>query len=230
MWNWIISHQKFLLLLLFFAILPLTFSSYVVFFFQQNSEWLFKTEATTIIAFYLLSIATMALALTPSTFIAIVSGYYFGWIGLLGIVLSYPLSAIFGLMLGKVLNEKFVGRLLSDEKKMQAYIDSLRKNEFLMIIFARLSPVLPFAMSNVALSSMRLDYGIFMLATLIGMLPRTFIFFWMGMNASEIWELIQKPSMEGLMNLIPVVLILVSTVGLYYVFKRSVNEARKVTK
>ncbi|MFC7667743.1 hypothetical protein ACFQT0_10365 [Hymenobacter humi] len=39
---------------------------------------------------------TMAFAFTPTTFVAIVTGYYFGWLGLPGMVVAYALASVIG--------------------------------------------------------------------------------------------------------------------------------------
>ena len=38
----------------------------------------------------------MALAITPTTFVAILSGYFFGLAGLGGIMIAYPVAAFIG--------------------------------------------------------------------------------------------------------------------------------------
>ncbi|MBM9538546.1 TVP38/TMEM64 family protein [Desulfobulbus alkaliphilus] len=215
------DNRNFLLLLLFFAIFPLAVSSLFIYVAQANQHLLTTQTMQALLIFHLAAIPAMALALTPTTFIAIVSGYFFSWYGLAGLVLSYPLSALLGLKLGGAAKNLVLSDSFYRNPDIQQFLEKIRQDEFTMIIFARLSPVLPFAMSNIALSVLKLGLVSFMLATMIGMLPRTFIFFMLGRDAQEIWAFAQNPSLEGLHRLIPLLLIIISTVGLLWVARRT---------
>jgi uncharacterized membrane protein YdjX (TVP38/TMEM64 family) len=215
------ENRNFLLLLLFFAIFPLAVSSLFIYFAQANQHLLTTQAIPVLIIFHLAAIPAMALALTPTTFIAIISGYFFSWYGLAGLVLSYPLAALLGLKLGGAAKNLVLSDNFYHNPNIQHFLEKVRQDEFIMIIFTRLSPVLPFAMTNIALSVLKLSLFSFMLATMIGMLPRTFIFFMLGREAQEIWAFAQNPSLEGLHRLIPLLLIITSTVGLLWVAKRT---------
>lgn len=215
------ENRNFLLLLLFFAIFPLAVSSLFIYLAQANQHLLTTQTMPALLIFHLAAIPAMALALTPTTFIAIISGYFFSWYGLAGLVLSYPLAALLGLKLGGAAKNLVLSDNFHRNPKIQQFIEKIRQDEFTMIIFTRLSPVLPFAMTNVALSVLKLGLVYFMLATMIGMLPRTFIFFMLGRDAPEIWAFAQNPSPEGLHRLIPLLLIITSTGGLLWVAKRT---------
>jgi uncharacterized membrane protein YdjX (TVP38/TMEM64 family) len=90
-----------------------------------------------------------------------------------------------------------------------------------MLIFARLSPLMPFAMINVAVSVLKLSLIPFMAATMIGMFPRTLIFFMLGKDAPEIWAFVQNPTLEGSLRLIPLMLVVISSAGLLWVARRT---------
>ncbi len=220
----ILNHLKegrsFLFLLLFFAVLPLLVSSSFIYLYQSNQHLLAQNTPLTLVLFHLAAVPAMAFALTPTTFIAIISGYFFSWYGLAGIVVSYPLAALLGLKFGGAARTLILRRSATRSAELQAFTDRVRRQGFPMIVFARLSPVLPFAMTNVALSALRLNPVPFMAATMIGMFPRTFIFFMLGKDAPEIWSFVQNPTFEGIHRLIPLVLIVISSAGLLWVGRR----------
>jgi uncharacterized membrane protein YdjX (TVP38/TMEM64 family) len=213
--------RNFLFLLLFFAVLPLLASSSFIYFYQANQHLLDDRTALTLALFHLAAIPAMAFALTPTTFIAIISGYFFSWYGLLGILISYPLAAALGLKFGGAARGLILRGSFEQNPDIRHLLEKIRRDEFSMIIFARLSPVLPFAMTNVALSVLKLNPIPFMAATMIGMFPRTFIFFMLGKDAPEIWTFVQNPTFEGLHRFIPLLLIIISSAGLLWVGKRT---------
>ena len=213
--------RNFLLLLLFFAVFPLLVSSSFIYAYQANQHLFADATPTAIALFHLAAIFAMAFALTPTTFIAILSGYFFSWYGLAGVVVAYPLAALLGLKMGRFANRFVLGPSFYRNEKIGVFLDRIRRDGFPMIVFARLSPILPFAMTNVALSVLKLNLFAFLAATMIGMFPRTFLFFLLGTEAPEIWAFVQNPTLGGLHRLLPVVLIVISTVGLLWVVKRA---------
>jgi uncharacterized membrane protein YdjX (TVP38/TMEM64 family) len=215
------ENRNFLFLLLFLAVLPLVVSSSFIYLFLQHQDFLAARTPLALAIFHLAAIPAMAFALTPTTFIAVISGYFFSWYGLAGILVSYPLAALLGLKFGGVARYFFAGDKLFHNPRIRRFREKIRQDEFTMNIFVRLSPVLPFAMTNVAVSALKISTIPFMTATMIGMFPRTFTFFMLGKDAPEIWTFVQNPSPEGLHRLIPLLLVIISTAGLLWVARRT---------
>lgn len=171
--------------------------------------------------FFGLTAFTMAFALTPTTFVSIMSGYLFSWPGGLGILLAYSLAAVIGRQVGKFVQSRFSSAGLFQSSAHQGFLDNLAKNPFNMLVFARLSPVLPFAMTNLLIAQVRIKPTTYLAGTMVGMFPRTLAFFLLGMNATEIWALIQNPNQGDLSKILFWGLILISSFGLYQVIKRA---------
>jgi uncharacterized membrane protein YdjX (TVP38/TMEM64 family) len=209
---------RLLLLLAVVAVFPTIFSSSVIYFLRDT----FFTGSIGLqdaMLFFLIAIFTMSLALTPTTLVAILTGYFFGWSGFIPLMLAYAVACILGLQTGKFLNHYFVGDRLFQNKKLHRFFEQLHQQEFMLVFFGRLSPVLPFAMMNIAFASIELNLKRYIIASISGALPRTFLFFYVGRSVSEIWDFALNPTLEGSIALIPVVLIAVSTLGLIWVFK-----------
>jgi uncharacterized membrane protein YdjX (TVP38/TMEM64 family) len=209
----------FRLILLVVAAMPSLLSG-ASFYFLYNNQEIFTDSGRIQYLFFFVSTFTMAFALTPTTFIAVISGYFFSWPGLPALVVSYMAASVLGLLAGRQLSKR--GIRLSDggNKKLDQLLERLENRQLLFIFFARLSPVLPFAMTNIALSSFSLRWRDYLLGSLAGMLPRTLVFFWTGMNAMDIWAFAQNPNLEGSYKVLPVALILVSVLGLLWVAKK----------
>ncbi|MEM6265445.1 MAG: VTT domain-containing protein, partial [Bacteroidota bacterium] len=100
--------------------------------------------------------------------------------------------------------------------KKNAITSSLR-----LLIFARLSPALPFAMTNLLLGQLPLKWGTYLLGTMIGMLPRTALAWWLGKEASTIWEILQGNTQATAWTWTTLLLLALSTIGLWRIFSRN---------
>ena len=93
-----------------------------------------------------------------------------------------------------------------------------------MVAYMRLSPVMPFAMMNVFLASLPIKMYNYIMGSMLGMLPRTLLLFWAGMNAVEIWNFVQSPTIDGIWQMLPLLLVFVAIAGLIYIFKSVLKE------
>ena len=214
---------KLMLLMLFFAFFPLLISSFILILIQNNS-WVFELNG--FLLYFYFSIASVFLigfALSPSTVIAVLSGFYLSWYGLIPIIVSYPIAAIIGLFFSKIIINIFGISSILKIDEMRTYAQKLSANQFLLVASLRLSPVLPFAMINIFLATLPLNLLKYTFASMLGMLPRTLVFFWAGLNARDVWIFLQKPDFEGLWNLFPFLLILISLIGILIVLKKVVS-------
>jgi len=216
------SSTRFLGLLFAFVLIPLICSSLITYLLYQYQD-LLNSHIEILLLFTLLSIFTMTCALTSTTFIAIITGYFFSWQGLPALLLAYPIASILGLLLGKYLNQWLVGELFFQQPPYDRIFERMKNQQIWLIAFIRLSPVLPFAMMNIALSTVRLHYGQYLIGTILGMLPRTLVFFVAGKNVQELWQFLDNPSLDGSYQLLPILLVLVSTVGLFFLFKKNIQ-------
>ena len=206
---------------IFLTIVPLLFSSVltvavithekqVITFTWQN--WLIIT---------LVCCLTSTFAFTPPTVLALVFGYFLGWNALLPIF-ALNMGAIF---LVNIITKRFnQGALLSyfaDNQKITAILKNIRKQELKFIFFTKLSPVLPFALTNFvfALSGAKLKN--ILLGGFLGMVPRTALAVWTGSQAKEIRQLLENPN-EGNLQKVLIILLIIMSVGgiLYFVLPR----------
>lgn len=161
-----------------------------------------------------------ASALTPPTFLALVYGYFLGW---------SSLPMLFGLNVGAIALIYVSANFLHAESVrhylIQVYpqVGSLLrrfyKNELRLIFFAKLSPVLPFAITNLFFAMAGARFKQVLTGGTLGMIPRTLLAVWAGKEAQDIRYLLEHPN-EGLATkIILIVLIVVSTAGFGYFFK-----------
>lgn len=221
--------KSYFFFLVVFAIMPLIFSSSAVVFFQGKQDYI-RGDFYSIVLFYMITIFTMAFALTPTLFIAAISGFYFSWHGLLGILIAYPIAAVIGRCFGRLLMKVLTNRDYFGNQALRAFSDELSVSQLPFLVFCRLSPLLPFAMTNIALARMEIRWINYIVGTVVGMFPRTFLFFLAGKNTKEIWLFINDPSKDGIQALILPILILISVVGLYIIMHNAIKRIRQNSK
>ncbi|WP_460676210.1 TVP38/TMEM64 family protein [Hymenobacter coalescens] len=193
----------------------------------QNQQLLQNlTNAQTLVYFALIAF-TMAFALTPTTFVALVTGFYLGWWGFPGMVLSYALAAMVGYLVATSLDHGKMLAFLHHFPKAEAVMQELKKESWQLILLTRISPVLPFALMTFVLAVMRVEKKRFLAASVVGMLPRSLFFYWLGTKAQDVFDLVRDPDSGTAGKLLVAGLIAVSVFGLYYLFNRALNRALK---
>lgn len=156
----------------------------------------------------------LGLAFLPTTLTALAIGYFFGWVGFPSLFIGYLLANVIGYSLGKILNTDFLP-LLSDQKpELKVEIENRIKHPERLVFFIRISPVIPFAISNFLFASLKIDLKKVLLYGIPGMLPRTLIAFGTGLLASSFTDA-QKAMNDPFQWIILAILLFLSFWGLY---------------
>ena len=166
----------------------------------------------------------MALAITPTTFIALVTGFFLGWQAAGWMIFSYLIASVMGYMFGRFLDG---GRLLqsfSHKSKIRLLIDELKKRDWAVMVLVRISPILPFSLINLLLPATGLKFRVFVVAGFIGMLPRTLFAIWTGTQAQTLLQLLQNPDQGTLATIILILASVISLGGLLMLFTRASSQ------
>jgi uncharacterized membrane protein YdjX (TVP38/TMEM64 family) len=162
----------------------------------------------------------MGLALLPTTLIALASGFFFGWISLPFLILGYSLASILGYGIGKLTNMDLTEQLFKKNPKFRAEIESRKEKEGSLVFFVRISPVVPFAISNFIFASLKVSLAKVLIFGIPGMLTRTVIAFSLGVAASS--YIAAKESMNTPLQWgIGIGLLIVGVWGIYGYVRRS---------
>lgn len=202
---------------------PLLGSGSLVYILSQHQELLQQLTPLQMLAYFALMGVTMALALTNSTFVVIITGYFLGWSGLPGMVASYALAAALGYELARRLDQGKLRGFLHHFPKADAVLGELQDQSWQLILLTRLSPVLPFALMTFVLAIVGVSRGRFLAASILGMLPRSLFFYWLGTKASDVLALLRDPDEGTLSKLVLLLLVAASLLGLYVVFNRALQ-------
>ena len=205
------------------VLVPLVGSSSLVIVLSQHQELLQHLTPLQMVLYFALMGLTMAVALTNSTFVVIVTGYFLGWAGLPGMVASYALAAALGYELARRLDQDKLRGFLHRFPKADAVLAELKNQSWQLILLTRLSPVLPFALMTFVLAIVGVPRGRFLGASILGMLPRSLFFYWLGTKAPDVWALLSNPDEGTLSKLVLLTLVVASVLGLYVVFNRALQ-------
>lgn len=148
------------------------------------------------LAYLLVGILAMGLALLPTTFFAAVSGFLFGWEAFGWLFAAYNLAALLGYAWGGKLGGNSLDILLSKYPKAHRLLEKQEKMGEL-VFFGRLSPILPFAVSNLFFALLGTGWRKLLVFGSLGMLPRTLLVFWSGTLAKDLYAAIEQEGISG---------------------------------
>jgi uncharacterized membrane protein YdjX (TVP38/TMEM64 family) len=172
-----------------------------------------------------IAFAITSAGLTPPTILALIFGYFMGWKAILPVFVINFGGILFINFIVHWLDQDRLLRFLRRNSKAQSVLDRILSRELEVIFFAKLSPILPFGLTNLvfALSGAKLRNII--LGGFLGMTPRTLLAVWSGREAREIRTLLDNPNQSVWGQLIIVALILISIAGLWQVLRGALQKS-----
>ncbi|MCB2375951.1 VTT domain-containing protein [Hymenobacter sp. BT635] len=214
-----------LLSMLFLSGMPLVGVSLVSLLLYKNQGLLEQLTLLEGLLYFGLMALLMAFALMPTTVGVLITGFYFGWIGFPGMLLAYALAALAGYQLASSLDHGKMTAFLHRFPKAEAVMRELKADSLQLIVLTRISPVTPFALMTFILAVVGVDRRRFLLGSVVGMLPRSLFFYWLGTKAQDVFTLVNHPDTGTAGKLLLVGLIAISLFGLYYIFNRALKRA-----
>src|ERR671918_2014262 len=122
----------------------------------------------------------------PGSAITIGSGTLFGLkTGFIVVVLGANLGALCAFLLARTFLREKVARWADGNPKFRSLDQAIGRQGFKMVLMTRLSPVFPFVLLNYFLGLTAVRAGSYALANLLGMLPATFLFVYIGAAARD---------------------------------------------
>jgi len=124
--------------------------------------------------------------LVPGSALTIAAGGLFGLSnGFLVVFLGANLGALCAFLLARTFIRKQVTRWARAKPKFRTLDQAIGKQGFRMVFLARLSPAFPFVLLNYLVGLTAVRTGPYILANLLGMLPGTFLFVYIGAAARD---------------------------------------------
>jgi len=212
------------LIAVFLPLVGSVLSLYLIFTYPEITAWITAHA----LLFFMATALTMAILLTPTTFIASLSGFLFGLSSVFYVVPAYLVASLLGYALGNYLDRGRLLKSMVEVDNRQLLKNTVNSNPFWFVILCRLSPVLPFGLMNLLLPAFGVKVKEFVLAGTLGMLPRTLLFVWLGSAAQDLMEALQGTEGEiGVKFYLTAILVLFSSFGLLYLFKKKLKTLRE---
>jgi uncharacterized membrane protein YdjX (TVP38/TMEM64 family) len=173
------------------AIVPIVISTLLLVFAPAAGNWLRANWEIGWIIYLLFTWLVCGFALLPTNVIGILCGWAFGFplgicLHLLAIVgasliSSYVLSPLVGDNL-----QVFLARHEKAKILHKALLNKSFNRTTLVITLLRLSPAMPFALTNLLMAAARVPLAAFLIGTFVGMLPRSAAVVYFGAGLSEL--------------------------------------------
>jgi uncharacterized membrane protein YdjX (TVP38/TMEM64 family) len=165
-----------------------------------------------ILSFMAIYISSTGLSIPGAVILTLTSGAIFGPItGTIIVSISATIGASLAFLCARFLFQETLEKKYKN--KLAIFNKGIKENGFNYLLFIRLVPLFPFFLINLIMGLTKIPLKIFFAASLIGMVPITFIFCNAGSqlsNISSIKELYSQNiliafSLLGLMSLTPVI-------------------------
>ena len=155
--------------------------------------------------------------------LALIFGYFLGWQAVVPLfVINFGGILFINILVHWLDHDRFLA-FLRRNPKAQSVLDRILDKELEVIFFAKLSPILPFGLTNLlfALSGAKLKN--ILIGGFLGMTPRTLLAIWSGHQAREIKTLLENPNQNAWTQIVIIGLIVISIAGLWQVIQRSLK-------
>lgn len=205
----------------FLTIAPLISSSFITILALNQAENISKYDAKTWFLLSIVFVFSSAFALTPPTFLALIFGYFLG-INAVFLLLPINLLAISLVFFSiQFLDKNNIKAFLSRHEKSKKLLETLQNDGWKVVFFTKLSPVLPFALTNFAFSVSGLSLKNILFGGFLGMIPRTILAVWAGSKAQELQNLLENPNQDKFVQWGICILLLVSIWGIWHFVQKS---------
>lgn len=182
---------------LFFLILPLFTGSAMSYWAISKSSLLHSFSAYEWGLLFLLLAIPIAFSIIPNTVAGLLAGYFLGFWGFLGMVLSFSIASILGFKIGQKLDSDIRETIFNLWPASRATFENLKKESLWTVIFLRLSPAPPFAVGSLLLAWIQAPLQRFFWGSLLGMFPRMALVVSIGSQASQLAGMIKNPGQSS---------------------------------
>ncbi len=125
----------------------------------------------------------------PAVAFTLLAGSIFGfWWGMLLVIIASNIGCHLSYWIAKLLGKDFVLRFIKEGSFLESATKKAKDNGFIFMMYARLIPLFPFVAVNYLSGIIDIKYRHYAIATLIGMIPGTAVYTYLGYSASSIQD------------------------------------------
>src|SRR5438034_4135893 len=143
-------------------------------------NWLAQMGVAGIFIFIAVYVAATVL-LAPGSVLTIGAGFAFGlWKGFLAVSAGATIGAALAFLIARFIAREKVEAIAQRNDKFRKIDDAIGKRGAKLIFLLRLSPVIPFNLSNYLYGLSGVKFWSYVLASWVGMMPGTFLYVYIG--------------------------------------------------
>jgi uncharacterized membrane protein YdjX (TVP38/TMEM64 family) len=166
-------------------------------------------------AIYMLVYAIATVIGIPATLLTLAAGALFGLLeGTLWTVIGATLGAIGAFGTARFVARDWAKRQFEKGDRLTKLDQGIQKNGFWFALSIRLAPIFPFNAVNYLFGLTSISFSTYALATLVGIIPGTFAYTWLGMEGANAfqgnslvrWQIFGALALLAILSLIPILL------------------------
>ena len=141
-------------------------------------------------AVYILVYVLATVLFLPGSILTLGAGFAYGVVkGTAVVWVGANVGAALAFVLGRTLARDWIAAKVTSSGRFAAIDRAVGRQGFKIVLLTRLSPVFPFNLLNYAYGLTRVKFGDYVLGSLIGMLPGTVMYVYLGSLITSITEL-----------------------------------------
>jgi uncharacterized membrane protein YdjX (TVP38/TMEM64 family) len=134
------------------------------------------------------------LLFVPAWVLSVGTGFILGLArGGVTVSIASVLAATAAFLLGRTMARGWIQHQLHGHPKLQALDEAVRQHAFRIVLLARFSPLFPFSLLNYGLGLTKVSLRDFVMASVIGLLPVTAMYVYLGSTLRSLAEIARAP-------------------------------------
>ncbi len=147
----------------------------------------------TLVYWGILIFFTSTFSIISTTLLSVACGYLFGWIAFPVLLTMFTLSSLIGYFLGNVFDQQTIMSWIGANEVVYNFIEKLKKRMNFMVFVMRVTPVLPFTVTNVLCSYLSVPLKNYVGMSVIGISARLAVAVYTGTQISSIVNMEDDP-------------------------------------
>jgi len=141
--------------------------------------WILSLGVIGVAAFMALYVV-VTVVLGPASGLTLMAGLAYGFWGFPLVVISATFAAAVAFLLGRYVAHQRVNRWIENKPKLLALNRAVSEEGWRVVGLMRLSPIIPYGLQNYLFSVTHIGFLPFFLATLVGIMPATALYVYIG--------------------------------------------------
>ncbi|WP_299252740.1 VTT domain-containing protein [uncultured Cytophaga sp.] len=181
------------LFLIAMYILPIISNLVIIALFATHIDSIKDWEQSTILILGIVLFFTSSFSITSTTLLSVVCGYLFGWISFPVLLIMFSVGSLLGYFLANVFDKGTIMTWIKTNEVAYNFIVKLNQRVNLMVFVMRLTPILPFTVTNILCSYLSVPLKNYLGMGFIGIGIRTLAMVYTGSQISSIINIDDDP-------------------------------------